>query len=460
MPVFEQVSELPCSAEDAYQWHLRQGAFLRLAPPWERIELLESQGVSEGAQAHIRMWLGPIPQLWIAEHEGIVPGQQFQDRQLRGPFAAWLHTHRMEPLESGRCRLIDHIEYRPPLGFIGAWLGGRLIRRQLARTFAWRHDVTRRDLLFHASCSQASPMNIAIGGSTGLVGSALVPFLQTGGHTVTRLSRQTKPGAADGTHSIAWDPAQGTIDAPSLEGIDAVIHLGGHNIAHGRWTAGNKRLIRDSRLQSTSLLAKTLAGLKQPPKVFLCASAIGYYGDRGQEVMSEASPSGTRFISEVCRDWEAATLPAVQAGIRVINLRIGVVLSPQGGALQKMLLPFKLGGGGIVGSGQQWWSWISLEDLPRIILHGLQTESLRGPVNAVAPGIVTNRDFTKTLGRVLRRPTVLPLPAFVVKTLFGEMGEELMLGSTRVVPEKLIQSGYQFAHPDLESALRGLLGRT
>lgn len=221
-----------------------------------------------------------------------------------------------------------------------------------------------------------------------------------------------------------------------------------------------KTRLRDSRVNSTDLLARTLASMSNPPKVFVCASAIGFYGgDRGDEVLTEDSAPGDKYISDLCQDWENAVAPARDAGIRVINLRTGVVLSPQGGALHKMLLPFKMGGGGIVGNGRQWWSWVSIEDLPRIILHCLQTDSLSGPVNAVAPGAVDNRAFTKTLGRVLRRPTVIPLPAFAVRLLFGEMGQELMLGSTRVEPTRLAESGYEFAFPELEAALRSVLGR-
>ncbi|MDA1165233.1 MAG: TIGR01777 family oxidoreductase [Planctomycetota bacterium] len=458
MPVFEQSSELPVSADEAFAWHCRPGAFQRLAPPWETIELISSEGVAEGSQATIRMKLGPIPKMWIAEHHGIIPGRQFQDIQLAGPFAKWEHTHRMEPVSAGACRLSDRIEHQLPLGILGEIFGGRLIGQQLERTFRYRHALTASDLKFHAAYSREPAMKIAVGGSTGLVGSALIPFLTTGGHEVARLTRGGK-SVDDGTTSIDWDPSQGRIDAAGIEGCDAVVHLGGHNIAHGRWTTGMKRLIRDSRVNSTSLLCRTLAGLANPPRVLVCASAIGFYGDRGQDVMTENSEPGPSFLSKTCVEWEQATAPARDAGVRVVNLRIGVVLSPQGGALQKMLLPFKLGGGGIVGNGKQWWSWVSIEDLPRIILHGIQTESLSGPVNATSPGAVDNREFTKTLGRVLRRPTLIPMPAFVVKLAFGEMGEELLLGSTRVVPERLIDSGYEYAFPELEPALRHLLGR-
>jgi len=458
MPIFEKSSELSVSAEEAFAWHCRPGAFLRLAPPWESIELLASGGVSEGSRATIRMKLGPFARKWVAEHHDIIPGRQFQDLQISGPFAEWDHTHLLEPSSADRCILTDRIEYRAPFGFLGQFFGGRLIRNQLQRTFQYRHALTASDLKFHSAYSEEPAMKIAIGGSTGMVGSSLVSFLTTGGHDVARLYR-SGPSLNDGTTNIVWDPSKGTIDAAALEGMDAVVHLGGHNIAHGRWTDRMKRLIRDSRVNSTTLLAKTLAGLANPPKVFVCASAIGFYGDRGQEVMTEESEPGPSFLSETCREWEEATAAAHDAGIRVVNLRIGVVLSPKGGALNKMLLPFKMGGGGVIGDGKQWMSWVCLDDLPRIILHAIQTESLSGAVNATAPGTVDNREFTKTLGRVLKRPTIIPMPAFVVKLAFGEMGKELLLGSTKTVPNRLQESGYEFAFPELEPALRHLLGR-
>lgn len=298
-------------------------------------------------------------------------------------------------------------------------------------------------------------MKILVTGSTGLVGSAVVQFLTTGGHRVLRLVRSA-PRNAD---EIAWNPIAGTIDTDKLEGVDAVVHLAGDNIAHGRWSAAKKARIRDSRVLGTRLLSTALAKLNRKPRVFVCASAIGYYGHRGNDVMTESSPPGPTFISTVCRDWEAATEPAQQAGIRVVNLRIGVVLTPRGGALAKMLTPFKLCVGGVVGSGRQYWSWIALDDVVGAIHHAIAHDELSGPVNAVSPEPLANKAFTKTLGRVLHRPTIAPLPAFVVKLLLGEMGEELLLASTRVVPNRLQETGYQFRCPTLEGALRHVLGR-
>jgi uncharacterized protein (TIGR01777 family) len=299
-------------------------------------------------------------------------------------------------------------------------------------------------------------MNILVTGSTGLIGSALVPFLTTGGHRVVRLVRsKPKPGAAE----VHWEPEAGNIDTAGLAGLDAVVHLAGENIAAGRWTSAQKARIRNSRVNGTRLLCESLARLAQPPKVLLCASAIGYYGDRGQEILQEDSPPGSGFLAEVCCEWEAATAPAAQRGIRVAHLRNGLVLSPAGGALAKMLLPFRLGAGGILGSGKQYWSWITLDDVVGAIHHALITDTLQGPVNVVAPHAVTNREFTKTLGSVLARPTLFPVPAFAARLAFGEMADELLLASTRVEPKQLLATGYTFHYPELDGALRHLLGR-
>jgi len=297
-------------------------------------------------------------------------------------------------------------------------------------------------------------MKVLVTGSGGLVGSALVSQLESDGHTVARLVR-SKRGA--GEAQVLWDPQAGAIDSASLEGLDAVVHLAGESIAGGRWTAARKARILESRVKGTSLLAETLAGLRERPKVLVSASAVGYYGDRGEEALREENASGSGFLAGVCRQWEAAAAPAAQSGIRVVHPRFAMILSTAGGALQRLLLPFRLGLGGRLGSGRQFMSWIALDDVVGAICHALTHDDLQGPVNTASPTPVRNREFTTTLGRVLRRPTVFPLPAFAARLAFGQMADELLLASQRVEPAKLLASGYQFGFPNLESALRHLL---
>lgn len=301
-------------------------------------------------------------------------------------------------------------------------------------------------------------MKIIVTGASGLVGSSLVPSLLGRGHEVTQLVRRKSKGATGGVREVEWQPGSGEIDAAALEGHDAAVHLAGENIAGGRWTEERKRRIRDSRVQGTRLLAETLAKLNSKPRALVSASAIGYYGDRGAETLTEQSAAGTGFLPEVCREWEAATQPAVEAGIRTALLRFGLILSAEGGALAKMLLPFKLGVGGKVGDGKQFYSWVTLTDVIDIIHFTLANENLGGAINVVAPEPATNAEFTRALGQALNRPTIFPVPAFGARLAFGEMADALLLASERVVPERLQAAGYKFKYPALDGALRHVLG--
>jgi len=299
-------------------------------------------------------------------------------------------------------------------------------------------------------------MKILITGSTGLVGSRLARSLKSKGHEIVRLVRSTPK---DSGTEVYWNPEQGTLNATELEGLSGVVHLAGESIAEGRWTDEKKTRIRESRVKGTTLLSETLAKLKQKPEVLVAASAVGFYGSRGDETLDEQSASGSDFLAEVCREWELATQPAAQAGVRVVNLRFGVILSEDGGALPKMLFPFRMGVGGKLGSGQQYMSWIAIDDAVGAIEHALTNNTLRGPVNVVAPNSVTNHDFTKTLGHVLSRPTIFPVPAFAARLVFGEMADATLLSSQRVEPARLKESGYTFKYPELEAALKHVLNK-
>jgi uncharacterized protein len=296
-------------------------------------------------------------------------------------------------------------------------------------------------------------VRVLVSGASGPIGAALLPSLKAFGYTVRRLVR----GAATSDDQIAWNPAQ-PLASHSVAGFDAVVHLAGETIV-GRWTAAKKRRILDSRTQGTANLARAIATAPQRPRVFVSASAVGYYGDRADDILSEEDPSGGGFAGEICRQWEGATRAAAEAGIRTAQMRIGVVMSADGGALPKMLLPFRLGLGGRLGSGRQWWSWVAVQDVAGAIFHVLKHEELQGPVNTVAPNPVTNAEFTKTLASALSRPAIFPMPALAVALVFGQMGKELFLYSQRVEPGKLIASGYRFQYPDLRMALEAILRR-
>ncbi|MFN8093356.1 MAG: TIGR01777 family oxidoreductase [Vicinamibacteria bacterium] len=453
--VFVRRSRIAAPAEAVYRWHARPGALERLSPPWDPPVVEARTGTIEDEGARVVLRVGPLRQRWVAEHHDAEPGRAFHDRLVEGPLPFWEHAHRMTPDGENACVLEDRIEYALPLGRAGDLAGGRAIRSRLERMFAYRHAVTAGDLADHAACPGDKTMKVAITGASGLVGRALVPYLTTGGHGVVRLVR--RPSAAP--DEAAWDPATGRIDPAALEGVDAVVHLAGEGIADRRWTAARKEALRASRVGPTRKLAETLAGLKRRPRVFVSASAIGYYGDTGDRWVDETSPAGDDFLGRLAAEWEEATAPAARAGIRVVSLRTGIVLSAKGGALGKMLPPFRAGLGGPLGPGTQYMSWIAMDDLIGAVHHALANDGVSGPLNATAPEPVTNAVFSRTLGRVLSRPAIAPAPAFALRLLFGEMADAALLSGARVRPAKLLAAGYRFRFDNLERALRHELGR-
>lgn len=463
LQIFEKRSHINCTPEQLFRWHMNPGAFERLCPPWEPVSIVSRDpgGIGEGSRVTLSVPMGPIRKHWVAEHHDIIENRQFRDEQLTGPFAEWKHTHRFEPSETG-CELIDSIQYRVPMGAIGNLFGGAMVRHKLAQMFDYRHRVTIQDQSLVAQHHKVGSMKILITGATGLIGTAATSLLTSAGHNVAWLVRPGKKARhpSENAELISWDPDANYIDAAKLEGFDAIVNLAGDNIANGRWSAAKKGRIRNSRIKGTTLLCETLAQLQKPPATLISASAVGFYGNRGDEVLDESSSPASDFLADVCKQWESATAAATAKGIRVVNVRFGVVLSPKDGALAKMLFPFKMGAGGVLGSGKQYMPWIAIDDVAAAIAHCLITPSLTGPVNLVAPNPATNYEFTKTLGKVLSRPTIAPLPAFMARIVFGEMADALLLASTRVQPGKLTASGYQFRFPELEPALRHLLGKT
>lgn len=452
--IVERRTRLPVSARSVWDWYAAPGwgAFERLAPPWLRMEVLERPpALVDGARLSFRLGAGPFRVRWVAEYRDVQPERGFLDFQVEGPFERWVHEHRLEPREDGTCVLHDRIGFVLPLGMRP---GRSLVERELGRTLVYRHDLTRAELLMHERARGGPPLHVAITGASGLIGSALIPALRAGGHRITRLVRH-RPGAGE----IGWDPAAGRLDPADLAGVHAVVHLAGENIGL-RWNAERKRRILASRRDGTRLIAEAMARCPAPPRVLVSASAVGIYGNRGDEVLTESAGPGRGFLAEVGRAWEDATGPAEAAGIRVARLRMGVVLTPRGALLRRMLLPFRLGVGGRLGSGRQWLSWISIDDAVDVFHRALTDERVRGSVNAAAPGPVRNRDFTRILAQLLGRPAVIPVPRFALQALFGEMADEAIFMSSRVAPEELTRLRHTFRHESVHAALAHLLGRS
>jgi uncharacterized protein (TIGR01777 family) len=459
------------SSNELFAWHIREGAFERLNPPWHQFKVIERRGnIQNGGTVKIKMKIaGPIHTTWLVKHSDYVEGKQFRDSQIKGLFSSWSHTHLFNSFERSSSILDDHVEYSLPWGMLSETLVSALINKKLNQMFDYRHRIISDDLLVHATANKIRgndrPMTIGITGSSGFIGSSLIPFITTGGHRVIRFIRHP---VSDGSNnfknvkSIQWNPSSSM--SLNDENIYAVVNLSGENI-FGRWTKKKKKRIFDSRVNTTQSLCKLLSSLDKPPKVLVSASATGYYGDRGDEILTEESPpsssSSNDYLSYVCRSWEEATQIAKESGIRVVNLRIGIVLSSSGGMLSKILPIFKLGFGIRIGNGNQYMSWIGLDDLLGLILYAIADKSISGPVNAVSPNPITNADFTMALGKVLSRPAKFSIPESIIKLPLGEeLANAAILSRTRVIPERLIEMGYKFRFPYLESVLRHTLGKS
>lgn len=453
--LFVKRSKISAPAEQVFDWHAREGAIRRLSPPWAPLKIIsKTPGVDKGTQVKLKIKTGPVFSSWDALHTACEPGRMFIDTQIKGPFHTWQHTHRFLPEDDG-CILEDSIEFAMPFPLNRSDFVTAFVRNDLSRIFRYRHTITQRDMIAQTSGKIPRSLKIAITGASGLIGSSLVPFLTTGGHDVYPLVRRAP---VPGKNEIAWDPENGVLSEKALEGFDVVIHLAGENIGEVTWTDSIKNRLIASRVKSTRLLAETLSRLESPPSVFLCASAIGFYGHTGEKTVNETAGPGDQYISQLCTAWEKACEPAVACGIRTVNMRIGVVLSPAGGALSKVLTFFKAGFGATMGSGSQYISWISMEDTLYAIHHLIADGRIQGPVNLAAPINVTNYEYTKTLAKLLKRPALFKIPESLIRKRFGQMGEEILLSGSRIQPSKLLDSGYSFYHPDLTSALTETLG--
>jgi len=465
------------SSNEVFLWHIREGAFERLNPPWHQFKVIERKGsVQDGGTVKIKMKIvGPIHTTWLVKHSDYVEGKQFRDSQIKGLFSSWTHTHLFNSFENSSSILDDHVEYSLPGGILSEIIASPLINKKLNQMFYYRHRITSDDLRVHSITNKIRgydrPLTIGITGSSGFIGSSLIPFLTTAGHRVIRFIRHPVSDGIDNFNSknvksIQWNPSSASLnDSHEIdnENIDAVVNLAGENI-FGRWTKEKKKRIFNSRVNTTKSLCKLLSSLDKPPKVLVSASATGYYGDRADEILTEESPppsSPNDFLSNVCKNWEGATQISKEAGIRVVNLRLGIVLSSSGGMLAKILPIFKLGFGGRIGNGNQYMSWIGLDDLLGLMLYAIADKSITGPVNAVSPTPTTNKAFTRTLGNVLSRPTIFSIPKTIIKLPLGdELANAAILSSSHVIPERLIKMGYKFRFPYLESVLRYTLGKS
>ncbi|HEY3683348.1 MAG TPA: TIGR01777 family oxidoreductase [Streptosporangiaceae bacterium] len=432
--------ELAAPVEEVFGWHERPGALTRLTPPWQPVRVVREAGSLRDGTAELRL---PAGVRWVARHSGYDPPRRFVDELDSLPLR-WRHEHAFADRGEGRTRLTDRVETSVPYGFLRAM-------------FAYRHRQLAGDLAAHRLAQElgAGPMTIAVTGSGGLVGTELAAFLTGGGHRVVRLVR----GAPRGAGERRWDPDDP--DPALLDGVDAVVHLAGEPIG-GRFSGGHRARLRASRIPPTRRLAELVAAAPRPPRCLVVASAIGYYGpDRGDEELTEDATPGDGFLADLVGEWEAASIPAEEAGVRVVRVRTGIVQSPRGGQLRLMRPLFAAGLGGRLGSGRQWMSWIGIDDLVDVYHRALVDASLSGAVNAVAPNPVRNADYTRALAAVLHRPAALPVPGLGPRLLLGAEGAaELALADQRVVPARLQGAGHTFRFPEPHEALRHVLGRT
>lgn len=460
MPKFTHKKQYEASKQELWNWYNSPGAFRRIMPEWEGIKPVQVGSLKDGEETIFKVCIGPIKRKWIARHHSVVENETFSDRMIKGPFGKWNHQHSF--VGSGNnTEIQDTIDWKLPLHILTGWTAAITVIPRMNQMFRYRSEKVANDLTQINKTRDLPRQRVLVSGSTGMIGLQLCAFLEAAGHEVHRLLRidSKLPADINSENVIRWNDKTGDVIKGDMNGFDSVIHLAGAGIGDKRWSPKRKDIIRNSRVIPTTNLSKILAGLDQPPKAFLSGSAIGYYGDQGTTLVDESSSKGDGFLSEICSEWEQASSVAKEAGIRVSHLRSGIVISPLGGALAKLLLPTKMGGGGPVGGGRQIQSWISLDDEIYAIHHLMMQDTSQGAYNLTSPNSVSQKVFAKKLGRVLRRPAFMPLPKFALQLMFGEMGKVLIIEGQDVKPTRLQESGFVFTYSDLENCLRNCLGR-
>ena len=468
MPSFQHYARFAQPIDSVWSYYDSPGAFDRIMPEWEHLDPDTIGRLVNGDKTIFTTHIGPLRLRWEAVHHDVVPHHEFSDLMVRGPMAYWDHRHVFEPGPNDTSIVRDEVDWRLPLHVVSRISAPWTVNRRLRKLFRFRTVRTERDLNRISETAESPRMRVLLSGASGLVGSQLRAFLLAAGHDVLTLRRSSADLAIgeaadvadrDTADAVVWNDRTGKVLSGSFEGFDAVVHLAGAGIGDRRWSAARKKEIRDSRVGPTRALCAALARCDAPPEVLVSASAVGCYGNRGAELLTEDSAPGSGYLADLCADWETATQEASEAGIRVVLVRSGIVTTPMGGALAKLLLPARLGLGGPAGGGEQYQSWISLDDEVHAIHHLVMNRSCTGAYNLTAPEPVTQREFAESLGRVLRRPAVVQLPAPVVSLAFGEMGRSLILEGQNVLPDRLEESGFNFSHRNLEACLRDSLGR-
>ena len=464
MPLFERFTSISQERQELFEYHANPGAIDRLIPPWEKVRIeRRSDSLAVGSEVILRNSIFGVPMRWHAKHTQLDAPKSFQDVQLSGPFKSWVHDHYFENGHLQNSILRDHIQFEVKFGSLGT-LALPIIRSKLESMFAYRHLTTQADLTlkdFLEPHVVGRKLRIGVTGSTGMIGRRLVDLVSVLGHQAVCILRR---GSRDdrfplSSSSVVWDQAAGFSDLNAMSNLDAVVHLAGKGIASSRWTQSTKQSIRDSRVAGTTALVRDLCRLESPPKAFVCASGVGCYGERGDQVLDETQPYGNDFLASLARDWESAAMEFNRgSGNRVAVGRLGIALHPHQGALSKILLPFRLGIGGPIGNGRQYWSWIHVDDAAAAFLFLAVNPKSEGAYNLVAPEQTDNQTFVRTLGHVLHRPSLLPAPAFALRILLGEMADAMLLTSTRADCKRLTEQGFPFRTPKLEACLRHVLG--